>query len=69
MFPGASGNGTAGADAVPPGQRPDAEHVFGDVFEEVCSTYTFEVSPTFHHFTSYMFAVRLLSQATGRALS
>jgi len=35
MFGSAAGAGTAGADAVPPGQQPNAEHVFGDVFEEL----------------------------------
>jgi hypothetical protein len=35
MFSSAAGNGRAGTGPEQPGQRPNAEHVFGDVFEDV----------------------------------
>jgi curved DNA-binding protein CbpA len=35
MFSSGAGNGQAGTGTEQPGQRPNADHVFGDVFEEV----------------------------------
>jgi len=35
MFSSAAGDGRAGTGPEQPGQRPNAEHVFGDVFEDV----------------------------------
>ena len=38
MFSSGAGNGQAGTGTEQPGQRPNADHVFGDVFEEVSIT-------------------------------
>jgi len=35
MFSSGAGNGQAGTGTEQPGQRPNADHVFGDVFEEL----------------------------------
>ncbi|KAI0318486.1 DnaJ domain-containing protein [Amylostereum chailletii] len=35
MFGGAGGGGTAGTTDGQPGQRPDPDHMFGDVFEDL----------------------------------
>lgn len=65
MFGSAAGAGTAGADAVPPGQQPNAEHVFGDVFEEVRSARHY-IRPHLHRQRLYAL---LRTRSSGRVVS
>lgn len=58
MFGSAAGAGTAGAGAVPPGQQPNAEHVFGDVFEEVRSARHY-IRPQRHRLRFYILLGRV----------
>ncbi len=50
MFTNSAGNGPSGGVPGQPGQRPNADQVFGDAFEEVC-----------HLFLSPFFTLRRLT--------
>ena len=61
MFSSGASNGQPGTGTEQPGQRPNADRVFGDVFEDVCSLFPF-LSP-FPPFLPY-FSLLFLSLPT-----
>jgi DnaJ-class molecular chaperone len=54
MFTTGNGNGQSGAVPEQPGQRPNADQVFGDVFEDVRHPLSF--SPSLYFLTPFVVA-------------
>ena len=65
----AAGNGPSGAVPEQPDQRPDADQVFGDVFEDVRHPHFFRIATTAHPplFSFRYTQLNLASTARGRA--
>lgn len=70
MFAGSGGDGQSGTAPDQSGQRPDADHVFGTVFEDVCFLPT---PPAFLHaktaYLLFFLPFAAASTARGRAAS